>query len=139
MKDVCLIKFNQMKPIFATYFLHILQGQVLGFHTLISFLNSYKNLQFLIFLRYHGPYLGCQEFDRLYVIVCCFDVFSPELAGLRTETIVWLLKVKYLLHYFRSELIFYFKNFCYKSLQVSLVYSDSVSSSSSSLKDRFLF
>ena len=41
--------FNQMKPIFATYFLHILQGQALGFHTLISLLNSCKDLQFLIF------------------------------------------------------------------------------------------
>ena len=29
MKGVCLIKFNQMKPIFATYILHILQVQAL--------------------------------------------------------------------------------------------------------------
>ena len=49
MKGVCLIKFNQMKPIFVTYFLHILQGQALGFHILISFLNSGKDLQSLIF------------------------------------------------------------------------------------------
>ena len=49
MKDVCLVKFNQMKPIFATYFWHNLQGQVLGFHTLISFLRSCKDLQFLVF------------------------------------------------------------------------------------------
>ena len=40
---------NQMKPIFATYSLHIQQGQASGFHTLISFLNSCKNFQFLIF------------------------------------------------------------------------------------------
>ena len=46
---LCLIQFNRMKPIFATYFLHILQGQALSFHTLISFLNSCKDLQFLIF------------------------------------------------------------------------------------------
>ena len=41
--------FNQIKAIFATYFSHILQGQASGFHTLISLLNSCKDLQFLIF------------------------------------------------------------------------------------------
>ena len=41
--------FNQVKPIFATYFLHILLGQTSAFHALISLLNSCKNLQFLIF------------------------------------------------------------------------------------------
>ena len=41
--------FNEIKPISATYFLHILQGQASGFHTLISLLNSCKDLQFLIF------------------------------------------------------------------------------------------
>ena len=41
--------FNQTKPIFATYFLRILQGQPLGLYTLISPLNSRKDLQFLIF------------------------------------------------------------------------------------------
>ena len=100
MKSLCLIKFNQMKSIFATYFLKILQGQALGFHTLISFLNSCKDLQFLFF---EGPWsiswvLGI---ERLYATVCCFYVFPSELAGLKTEIIVSLLKVKYLLHYFR--------------------------------------
>ena len=41
--------FNQKKPIFATYFLHILQGQATGFRTLTSLLNYYEDLQFLIF------------------------------------------------------------------------------------------
>ena len=53
MKGVCLIKFNQM-----TYFLHILQGQAFGFHTLISFLNSCKDLQFLIFWGTMAHILG---------------------------------------------------------------------------------
>ena len=48
MKGVCLIEFNQMKPVFATYFLHILEGQALSFHTLISFANSCKDLVFNI-------------------------------------------------------------------------------------------
>ena len=38
--------FNQMTTIFAAYFLHILQGQASGFHTLISLLHSCKGLQF---------------------------------------------------------------------------------------------
>ena len=37
-----------MKPIFATHFLHILQGQASDFHTLIILLNSCEDLQFLI-------------------------------------------------------------------------------------------
>ena len=41
--------FNQMKPIFATYFLYILQRQASGFHSLISLLNSCKDLQCLTF------------------------------------------------------------------------------------------
>ena len=41
--------FNQIKAIFATYFLHIVQGQASGFHILISLLNSCKDLQFLKF------------------------------------------------------------------------------------------
>ena len=41
--------FNQIKSIFATYFLHILQRQASGFHTLIILLNSCKDLQFLMF------------------------------------------------------------------------------------------
>ena len=45
--EVCM--FYQTKPIFATRFLHILQVLASGFHTLISLLNSCKNLQFLIF------------------------------------------------------------------------------------------
>ena len=43
----CMI--NHMKPKFATYFLYIQQGPASGFHTLISLLNSWKDLQFLIF------------------------------------------------------------------------------------------
>ena len=58
MKGECLIKFNQMKLIFTTYFLHILQGKALGFHTLISFLNSCKDLQFLIFWGTMAHILG---------------------------------------------------------------------------------
>ena len=38
--------FNQMTTIFAAYFLHILQRQASGFHTLISLLHSCKGLQF---------------------------------------------------------------------------------------------
>ena len=49
MKGVRLIKLNQMKPIFATYVLHIFRRQALSVHTLISFLNSCKDLQFLMF------------------------------------------------------------------------------------------
>ena len=50
--------FNQMKPIFATYFLRILQGQVSGFHTLNSFINCCKGLQFLIFWGTMAHILG---------------------------------------------------------------------------------
>ena len=50
--------FNKIKPIYTIYFLHILQGQVLGFHTLISLLNSCKDLQFLIFLGTMPHILG---------------------------------------------------------------------------------
>ena len=50
--------FNQMKSIFAAYFLHILQGQSSGFHTLICFLNSCKDLQFLIFWGTMARILG---------------------------------------------------------------------------------
>ena len=50
--------FNQIKAIFATYFLHILQGQASGFHTLTSLFNSCKDLQFLIFLGTRPHILG---------------------------------------------------------------------------------
>ena len=40
---------NQVKAVFATYFLHMLHGQVCGFHTLINLLNCCKDLQLLIF------------------------------------------------------------------------------------------
>ena len=48
--------FSQMKWIFAMWFLHILQGQASGFHTLISFLlelhsNSW-NLTFINKLQF---------------------------------------------------------------------------------------
>ena len=49
---------NQMKSIFPTYVLHILQGQASGFHTLISLLNSCKDLQFFIFQRTMANTLG---------------------------------------------------------------------------------
>ena len=118
--------FNQMKPIFATYFLHILWRQVSSFYTLISLLNRCKDLQFFIFW---GPWsiswvleIWQTECHSVLLFLC----FPPELAGLRTEIRVWLLKVKYLLYYFRWRVIFYLKHFCYKNLQVSLVYSDSI-------------
>ena len=47
-----------MKPIFATHFLRILQGQASGFHTFISLLNSCKDLQFLIFWDTMAHILG---------------------------------------------------------------------------------
>ena len=47
-----------------------------------------------------------------------------DILGPRNLTFVWLLKVKYL--FIISGDKFYFKNFCYKNPQVSLVYSDSV-------------
>ena len=50
--------FNQIKSIFATYFSHILQGQASVFHTLISLLNSCKDLQFLIFSGTRAHVLG---------------------------------------------------------------------------------
>ena len=50
--------FNQIKAIFAKYFLHILKGQASGFHTLISLLNSCKDLQFLIFWATRSHILG---------------------------------------------------------------------------------
>ena len=37
---------NQMKPIFAMYILHILQGKASGFHIFISFLDSCKGAIF---------------------------------------------------------------------------------------------
>ena len=85
--------FSQMKPMFATYFLHILQGQAWCFHTLVSFLNL-KSLTVFLYFEVPWTISGSQEFDRLDGIVCCFYVFSSELAGHRTEIIVWLLKVK---------------------------------------------
>ena len=48
MKGLFLM-FNQTKPLFATYFLHILQGQASSFHTLIIHLNSCKDLQLFMF------------------------------------------------------------------------------------------
>ena len=50
--------FDQIKAIFGTYFLHILQAQTSGFHTLISLLNSCKDLQFLIFWGTMAHILG---------------------------------------------------------------------------------
>ena len=94
--EMCM--FNQMKPIFATHFLRILQGQASGFHTFISLL---KRFTVFNILRYHGPYLGSYKFDRLDAMVYCFCIFPPELTILRTEIISWFLKVKYLLDYFR--------------------------------------
>ena len=80
--------FNQKKPIIR----------------FPNFNQSFKFLQrFTVFniLRYYGPYFASWKFDRLDTIVCCFYIFSPELASLTTEIILWFLKVKYLLHYFR--------------------------------------
>ena len=74
--------FNQMTTIFAAYFLHILQGQASDFHTLISLLNSCKDLQFLIIWGIMA--------HAMDVIVCYFYIFPPELASLRTEIIVAL-------------------------------------------------
>ena len=49
--------FNQIKPIFATYFLHILQGQASGFHT-YQYLKFLQRFTVFDILRYHGLYLG---------------------------------------------------------------------------------
>ena len=50
--------FNQIKPIFATYFSYILQEQASGFHTLINLLNSYQDLQILMFWGTRAHILG---------------------------------------------------------------------------------
>ena len=84
--------FYQMKPRARVSF---------GFPYFNQFLKFLQRYTAFNILRYHGPYPGSWEFDRLDAIVCCFYVYLPEFAGLRTEIIVWLLKVKYLLHYFR--------------------------------------
>ena len=70
--------FNQMKIIFATHFLHILQGQASGFHTLISQLNSCKDSVFNI-LRYHGPYRRSYKSGRLDASVSLF--YFPSWTG----------------------------------------------------------
>ena len=84
--------FNQMKPRVRVSF---------GFPYFNHFLKYLQRYTAFNILRYHGPYPGFWEFDRLDAIVCCFYVFPREFAGLRTEIIVWLLKVEYLLQYFR--------------------------------------
>ena len=86
--------FNQMKQIIATYFVLNLQY----FNQFLKFLQRFAVFDIL---KYHGPYLWSYGFVRLNAIVCCFYVFPPELGSARTEIIVWLLKVKYLLLYFR--------------------------------------
>ena len=50
--------FDQIKPIFATYFSHILQGPASGFHTLISLLNSCEDLKLLFFCGTRADILG---------------------------------------------------------------------------------
>ena len=64
-----------------------------GFPYFNQFLKLLQRFTVFTILRYHGPYLGFWKFDRLDAIVCCFYVFPPELASVRTEIIVWLLKV----------------------------------------------
>ena len=99
MKGVYLIKFNETN-ICNVVFAHSARASF-GFPYFNQFLKFLQIFTVFNILRYHGPYLGSYEFDRLYAMMCCFHVFHPELAGLRTKVTVWLLKVKYLLHYFR--------------------------------------
>ena len=66
---------NQTKPIFATHCLQILQGQALGFHTLITLLNSCKDLQFLIL--YICSVIGLQNLAELQRITI-FDQQPSE-------------------------------------------------------------
>ena len=72
--------FNQIK---ATYFLHILEGQTSGFHTLISLLNSYKNLQFLIFWGTRAHILGPRNLTdwNLHEDLYVRSVSNPILFG----------------------------------------------------------
>ena len=72
--------FNQIK---ATYFLHILEGQASGFHTLISLLNSYKNLQFLIFWGTRAHILGPRNLTdwNLHEDLYVRSVSNPILFG----------------------------------------------------------
>ena len=56
MKGLCLIK-----AIFTTHFSQILQEQASDFHTLISLLNSCKDLQFLIFSGTSPHILGLRN------------------------------------------------------------------------------
>ena len=58
MKGVCLIKLNQMKPLFTTYFLDIVQGQGFGFPYFNQFLKFLQRFTVFNILRYHGLYLG---------------------------------------------------------------------------------
>ena len=82
-KDVCLIKRNQY---LRRNFSHSARASF-GFPYFNQFLKFLQKFPVFNILRYHSPYLGSYKSDRMYAIVCCFYVFSPELAGLRTEII----------------------------------------------------
>ena len=72
--------FNQIK---ATYFSHILQGQASGYHTLISLLNSYKDLQFLVFWGARAHILGPRNLTdwKLHEDLYVRNVINPSLFG----------------------------------------------------------
>ena len=74
---------------------------IFGFQYFNQFLKFLQIFRVFNILWHHGPYLWSWELDRLCAIVCCFYVFHPELTDLRTDIIVWLLKVNYILLYFR--------------------------------------
>ena len=123
-KSYEMCTFNQMKPIFATHFLRILQGQASGFHTFISLLNSCKDLQFLILWDTMAYILGRR--NLIYWMWWCV-VFVFFLMN-------WLFSERRLYHgSWKSNTCLiisgdklFFTNFCSRNLQVSLVYSDSV-------------
>ena len=131
--------FNQMKPIFATCFLHILQGQTLAFHTLISLLNSCKDSQFLIFLDTMTHSLGPTNLTD-WMPQCVVFIFS---------LLNWLVSERRLLYGSRKsnicfiisgdKLLFTLKISVTRTCKFLWCIATALPSSSSLLKDRFLF
>ena len=128
-----------MKPIFAMYFLHILQGQASGFHILISFLKSCKNFRFLIFWGTIAHILGPRDLTG-WMPWCAVFIFSL-LKWLVSEWRLYYGSWKSNTYFIISgdKLFFTFKISVTRTCRFLWCIVTALSSSSSSLKDRFLF
>ena len=135
--EMCM--FNQMKPIFATHFLRILQGQASGFHTFISLLNSCKDLQFLIFLGTMAHILSPRNLTD-WMPQCVVFIFSL-LNWLVSERRLQYGTSKSITCFIISgdKLFFTLKIYVTRNCKFLWCIMTALSSFSSSLKDRFLF